>query len=133
ADKKKQKACEAFVNFMSRPDIVVRNMYYIGYTSVIAGGDDTRIFEYADWCYGAEEDEESELVDYSLDYFFSDNPDGKDYVITADIEQTKRQLFGQYPTEDVLNRASIMEYCGKDTMKDLNQMWINVRCYNPFR
>ena len=41
-----------FMNFMSRPDNVVRNMYYIGYTSVIAGGDSDIIYAYADWCYG---------------------------------------------------------------------------------
>ena len=54
----RQHAAEAFVNFLSRPDNVVRNMYYIGYTSAIAGGDDPRVFEYCDWCYGAEEEEE---------------------------------------------------------------------------
>ena len=57
-DEAKQHAAEAFINFNSRPDNVIRNMYYIGYTSVISGGEDERIFEYADWCYGAEEDEE---------------------------------------------------------------------------
>ena len=55
-DPDKQQAAEAFINFLSRPDNVIRNMYYIGYTSVIAGGDDPRVFEYCDWCYGAEED-----------------------------------------------------------------------------
>ena len=62
-DPDKQQAAEAFINFLSRPDNVIRNMYYIGYTSVIAGGDDPRVFEYCDWCYGAEEDEEEEDVD----------------------------------------------------------------------
>ncbi len=62
-DSEKQHAAEAFINFLSRPDNVIRNMYYIGYTSVIAGGDDPRVFEYCDWCYGAEEDEEEEDVD----------------------------------------------------------------------
>lgn len=36
-DAEKQQAAEAFVNFVSRPDNAVRNMYYIGYTSVISG------------------------------------------------------------------------------------------------
>ena len=39
-DPAKQQAAEAFINFISRPDNVVRNMYYIGYTSVISGGED---------------------------------------------------------------------------------------------
>ena len=33
-DKEKQQAAQAFVNYISRPDNVVRNMYYVGYTSV---------------------------------------------------------------------------------------------------
>jgi len=39
-DTEKQKAAEAFINFLSRPDNVIRNMYYIGYTSTISGGED---------------------------------------------------------------------------------------------
>ena len=69
-DAEKQHAAEAFINFNSRPDNAIRNMYYIGYTSVIGGGDDTRIVEYADWCYGAEDDEEN-VVEYPLGYFFT--------------------------------------------------------------
>lgn len=57
-DAKKKQAAQAFINYISRPDNVIRNMYYVGYTSVIAGGDSDLIFKYADWCYGAEEDEE---------------------------------------------------------------------------
>ena len=61
-DSAKQHAAEAFINFLSRPDIAIRNMYYIGYTSVLSGGDDPRIFEYLDYNYGAEE-EEDEIAD----------------------------------------------------------------------
>ena len=129
---RKKLACERFVNFISRPDNVVRNMYYIGYTSVIAGGDDSTIFDYADWCYGAEDDEE-DIAFYSLDYFFSGDEAADEYVITAPEEQLKRQLFAQYPPIDVLQRSSIMEYCGTETTAELNQMWINVRCFNPFK
>ena len=131
-DDRKRVAAERFVNFVSRPDNVVRNMYYIGYTSAIAGGDDSTIFDYADWCYGAEDDEE-DVADYPLDYFFSGDSAGDEYVITAPKEQLKRQLFSQYPPLDVLERSSIMEYCGPETTAELNQMWINVRCFNPFR
>lgn len=34
-DAAKKQAAEAFINFLSRPDSAVRNMYYIGYTSAI--------------------------------------------------------------------------------------------------
>ena len=128
ADKKH--AAQAFMNFISRPDNVVRNMYYIGYTSVIGGSEeDQRIFEYLDWCYGAEDDEE-EAVDYPLGYFFNGDNSDENYVICAPAEQMKRQLYAQYPTEDVINRSSIMIYFDKEANDAINQMWINVRCYN---
>ena len=50
-------------------------MYYIGYTSVIAGGDRDIIYAYADWGYGAEEDAE-DTMEYPGGFFFSgDNSD----------------------------------------------------------
>lgn len=124
----KKEACEAFVNFLSQPDNVVRNMYYIGYTSVIAGGEDDTLFDYAKWCYEAEEDEE-DTIDYDVSYFFGKS----DCFITASADQAERQLYAQYPPEEVLQRCAIMEYFGPETTKKLNQMWINVRCFNPFR
>lgn len=128
-DAAKQHAAEAFINFNSRADNVIRNMYYIGYTSVISGGEDMRIFEYADWCYGAEEDEE-EVSDYDLGYFFSKEGKEGDYVISAPTEQVYRQLFAQYPTEEAISRSSIMVCFDEGQTKAINQMWINVRCYN---
>ncbi len=128
-DPAKQHAAEAFINFMSRPDSVIRNMYYIGFTSCISGGDDPRIFEYADWCFSAEEDEE-DVTEYPLGYFFSGDPEDEDYVICAPTDQVNRQLFSQYPDEKTISRSSIMVYFDKETTEKLNQMWINVRCYN---
>lgn len=65
-DAEKQQAAEAFINFISRPDNAVRNMYYIGYTSVISGGDDNTVFDYLDYNYGVDEDADlSEDVDLS--------------------------------------------------------------------
>lgn len=128
-DPAKQHAAEAFMNYISRADNVIRNMYYVGYTSVISGGEDTRIFEYADWCYGAEE-EEAQVKEYPLGYFFSGNDRDEDYVLLVTEEQTNRQLFAQYPTEDVIERASIMTYFDEETNDRINQMWIHVRCFN---
>ena len=125
----KQQAAEAFINFCSRPDNVIRNMYYIGYTSVIAGGDDDRIFEYADWCYGAEEDEE-DVTAYPLGYFFSEDPEDEDYVIEAPSEQLIRQLGAQYPSPGDISRSSIMVYFDGEKNEVIKQMWINVRCFN---
>lgn len=129
-DAAKQHAAEAFINFNSRPDNVVRNMYYVGYTSVISGGEDMRIFEYADWCYGAEEDEE-EVSEYDLGYFFSQEG-GEEYVITAPSDQVYRQLFAQYPTQEAILRSSIMVCFDEEQTREINQMWINVRCCNIY-
>ncbi len=153
-DEKKQIAAEAFVNFLSRPDNAVRNMYYIGYTSSIAGD---LVFDYMDYNYGAVLDPESEdyceltaLYEYDLSYFF-----GKEALLYADIDSLDakgavrkgtiseggvsydvyeggtishgRQLLAQYPTEEIIDRSVIMLDFG-DRLSEINQMWINVRC-----
>lgn len=128
-DAAKQHAAEAFINFNSRADNVIRNMYYVGYTSVISGGDDMRIFEYADWCYGAEEGEE-DVSEYDIGYFFSEDEESGDYVITAPSDQVYRQLFAQYPTEETISRSALMTYFDEEQNQAINQMWINIRCYN---
>ena len=130
-DAAKQHAAEAFINFNSRPDNVIRNMYYIGYTSVISGGEDGRIFEYADWCYGAEEDEE-DVADYDIAYFFTEEEDSEEYIITAPAEQVDRQLSAQYPSQEAIARSTIMVYFNNEQNEAINQMWISVRCYNIY-
>lgn len=126
----KQHAAEAFINFVSRPDNAIRNMYYIGYTSVISNNEDGRILEYLDWNYGAEEDEENP-VEYSVAHFFTgeEDPDGE-YTLTVPEDQLRRQLAAQYPSEDVLRRACIMVYFDQKVSEATNQMWIRVRCFN---
>lgn len=128
-DPAKQHAAEAFLNYISRPDNVIRNMYYTGYTSVISGGDDDRIFEYLDWCYGAEEDEE-DVEDYPVGYFFSGDSEDEDYVITAPSDQIARQLFSQYPSEEAISHTSIMTNFSDEEKEAINRMWINVRCFD---
>lgn len=128
-DAQKQQAAEAFVNYVSMPENVVRNMYYIGYTSCIAGeeGDDT-VFQYLNWCYSAEDDEET--VAYPLGYFFSGDNTDENYVVTASAEQIGRQLTSQYPSQETIKRTAVMGYYPDDANKDINQMWINVRCFD---
>ncbi len=129
-DTAKKQAAEAFVNFLSMPENAVRNMYYIGYTSVISGGmDGDLVYEYLEWNYGAEDDEE-DTVTYDLTYFFDPEDTTGSYVLTTSEEQTRRQLYAQYPLEDVIERSTIMEYFDSDVNAQINQMWINVRCYN---
>lgn len=128
-DADRKQAAEAFINFVSRPDNAVRNMYYIGYTSVIAGGDDDTVYSYLDYTYGADDDEE-DVVDYPLGYFFTGDNSDPDYVLRAPAEQIDRQLGAQYPSQDAIERSAVMEYFDEDATKDINQMWINIRCYN---
>ena len=41
-----------------------------------------------------------------------------------------RQLYSQYPPQDVIDRAAVMRYFDADANKAINRMWINVRCFN---
>ena len=127
----KQQAAEAFINFISRPDNVVRNMYYIGYTSVISGGRDPRVQEYLKWNYEAEEDDDT-AVPYDLTYYFTGDTEHSDpdYIMMVPEEQLDRQLSAQYPSVDVIRRASIMRCFAPDQNAQINRMWVNVRCYN---
>ena len=117
----KKQAAEAFINFVSRPDSVIRNMSYIGYTSAITGGDDGSIADYLNVKYGSDK---ADAVDYDLSYLF-----GKKCVIKADPDQLDRQLFAQYPTKDVLARCAVMKCFSDDANRRISQMWTNVRCY----
>lgn len=153
-DANKQTAAEAFVNYLSRPDIAIRNMYYIGYTSSIACD---LVLEYMDWNYGLDLDPESEnycgledIYAYDLSQFFGDD-EAIIYIDPSNIEVENtvcnkeiiegctynvysggtidrgRQLFAQYPTENVTARSVVMLDFGED-LSVINQMWINVRC-----
>ncbi|MDE7267993.1 MAG: spermidine/putrescine ABC transporter substrate-binding protein, partial [Lachnospiraceae bacterium] len=117
-------------NFVSRTDSAVRNMYYIGYTSSIAGAEgDTTVFDYMNWCYGAE-DSDTDTIEYPVGYFFSGDNEDTDYVITASTEQIGRQLYAQYPSQEVMQRTVVMRYFDEDASKLINRMWINVRCFD---
>lgn len=130
-DAAKQHAAEAFINFNSRADNAIRNMYYIGYTSVISGGEDPRIFEYANWNYGAGEEEE-DVVDYDISYFFTDEEENDRYIVTAPAQQIERQLSAQYPSGEAIGRSSIMIYFNQQQNEAINRMWISVRCFNIY-
>ncbi len=137
-DADKQLAAEAFVNFVSKPENAIRNMWYIGYTSVISGGEDESMLQYAEFLYSAEEDEE-EVVEYPIAYFFTGEDESNlsqeiidKYTIIATPDQTKRQLFAQYPPEDVMKRSVVMAYFDKKGNERINQMWLNVRCFDIY-
>ncbi len=109
---------------MSRPDNAVRNMYYIGYTSAIAA---ETVFEYMEWNYGAEDGD----MNYDLGYFFGEDKilsvDAADFVVEGENINKGRQLFAQYPPQNVIDRSVVMLDFG-DKLGEINRMWINVRC-----
>lgn len=122
-DFEKQIAAEAFVNFISRPDNAIRNMEYIGYTSVISGGESDWISQYIEWNYGVEEEENQ--VEYEISYFF-----GREYFVMTSQDQTQRQLYAQYPPIEVMDRCVVMEYFDPEENRRINRMWTNVRCFD---
>lgn len=137
-DAKKQEAAEAFVNFLSRPDNAIRNMYYIGYTSAIAG---ETVYDYLNWNYGIEDDGETVAFEYDVSNFFGEGYepltiDSATLEVGKDGEINRgRQLFAQYPPRNITERSTIMVDFG-DRLAAINQMWINVRCldvkdFNP--
>lgn len=133
-DVEKQQAAEAFINFVSSPENAIRNMYYIGYTSVISGGESDLIYQYMDWNYGADEEEE-DTVEYPVGYFFDlDNPSAdEEYCITTTEDQTRRQLYAQYPPKDVVDRSVVMACFEDEDNIRINRMWTNIRCFDFFR
>ncbi len=112
---KNVEAATAFINFLSMPENVVRNMYYIGYTSCIASDE---IFDYVVDCYG---DEEGDCA-YDLSYFF-----GEGHSFPTTQEQTRRQLFAQYPDAETMERLVVMDYFDTKTNERANRMWINIK------
>jgi spermidine/putrescine transport system substrate-binding protein len=108
-------AATAFVNFLSMQENVIRNMYYIGYTSCIAG---EQVFEYINDTYSDEEGNEI----YDLSYFF-----GEGHSFKTTTEQTRRQLFAQYPRPNVIDRLIVMNYFDSDSNERVNRMWNNIK------
>ena len=101
-DAEKQQAAEAFINFISRPDNAVRNMYYIGYTSVISGGDDNTVFDYLDYNYGVDED-----ADLSEDVDPSETVENTGKVDTL---ETVEGIDADDESDDELDAKNMMEY-----------------------
>ncbi len=114
---KNKDAATAFINFLSLQENVVRNMYYIGYTSCMAG---EVVFDYIKETY--EDEEAASPCQYDLSYFFGDG-----HSLTTDISQTKRQLFAQYPDEKTIDRLVVMNYFDDKTNERANRMWNNIK------
>ena len=118
-----KQAAQAFVNYMSMPESAKRNSYYIGYTSVIAG-ENAEMLDYVDWLYGGEEASEEDF--YDLSYFFGEEA-GTVGVYADEEQRTCRQLFAQFPPEEVISRCAVMDYYRKDASERINELWSRVK------
>lgn len=126
---RRNRRLQAFINYISRPDNVIRNMYYVGYTSVIAGGDSNLVLGMQIGATGAEEDEE-EVSPYDLSYFFSGAKETQNkYVLEVPKSQASRQVSAQYPKQSVLKRSAVMQCFSGEANRRISRMWIRVRCF----
>lgn len=129
-----------FLNFISRPENVYRNMNYTGYTGMVAKGEfsldvenedgtvetiTTSIFDEVvlGWFDESEDLLEDEGVTVDLSYFFGND---NDYTVKVSEEGLGR-LIAQYPTEDIVKRCAIMSNFDSKTLKSINDMWEGVK------
>ena len=106
-----------FLNFLSRPDIAIRNMDYIGYTSCIAGDE---VFDYVSYNF---DEGEGDTVD--LKYFFNpEDTTGKYQVLTT---ETNRHLYAQYADEETILRCAVMDNFTTEDLELVNEMWNEVK------
>ena len=129
-----------FLNFISRPENVYRNMNYTGYTGMVAKGEfsldvenedgtvetiTTSIFDEVvlGWFDESEDLLEDEGVTVDLSYFFGND---NDYTVKVS-EKGLGRLIAQYPTEDIVKRCAIMSNFDSKTLKSINDMWEGVK------
>ncbi len=125
-----------FLEFISRPESVYRNMNYTGYTSMVASGEfkmvdeetgvpyTTNLFNeiVVGWFDESEDLADGEGVTVDLSYFFGDG----DYTVKVSEEYYGR-LIAQYPTEEIVNRCAVMSYFDGDALLSVNEMWEKVK------
>lgn len=93
---------------------------------MIAGGKSNLIYEYAEYCYGAEEGSE-DTVEYPMEYFFGAEHEN---TLVAEKSQLERQLYAQYPPVEVLDRCAVMKCFSDEGNKRISRMWTNIRCFD---
>ncbi|MBO5285792.1 MAG: extracellular solute-binding protein [Clostridia bacterium] len=140
-----------FLNFISDPENVYRNMDYTGYTSMVAGDviyedivldwfDETEYY-LSDIGYDVETLSSTEIDTIMLGVTEADlNDNGYktvdlsylfggatgDYTVIVSFEGYGR-LMAQYPEESIVNRCAIMNYFDDDTLAKINKMWESVK------
>lgn len=106
-----------FIDFVSRPENVIRNMEYIGYTSCMA---QYEVFNYV----SANEEEGEEQID--LGYFFKGlDYAGDEYKVT--VASKYGRLATQYPDFETIKRCTVMANFSGETLDKINDMWNRVK------
>ena len=130
-----------FLEFISRPSSVYANMYYTGYTSMIANGEEFEVEEYDEygnvigtyqttlfdevvvgWFDESDDLAPNEGIEVDLSYFFG----GSDKTVVVS-EESYGRLIAQYPTEEIVNRCAVMSYFDTEALMDINEMWEKVK------
>lgn len=112
-----------FLEFISRPENVIRNMDYTGYTSMVATDE---IFDeiVLGWFDESEDLDEDEWVTVDYSYLFGGETGEYEVVVS---EEGYGRLIAQYPTEEIVNRCAIMGNFDGETLMDINDMWEGVK------
>ena len=111
-----------FLEFISRPENVIRNIDETGYTSMVATDE---IYEeiVLGWFDESEDLEEGEGITVDLSYFFGE---GGDYTVTVS-EESYGRLMAQYPSAEIVSRCAVMSYFDSYTLLKVNEMWEKVK------
>ena len=106
-----------FIDFVSSPENVIRNMEYIGYTSCMA---QEEIFEYV----LENEEEGEEQID--LGYFFKGlDYTGDEYKVA--VSSKYGRLATQYPDFETIKRCTVMANFSGEILDKINDMWNRVK------
>ena len=144
-----------FLEFITRPESVYRNMDYTGYTSIVANGDFTLFDEETEeeyetslfdevvlgWFDETEylledadvqdvsqitEEQMSELGYIEVDLSYFYGAEEGEYTVLISEEGYGR-LIAQYPTLDEISRCAVMQNFSSDSLMEVNDMWESVK------
>ncbi len=100
-----------FLDFICSPEIAIRNMEYIGYTSCISNGIEDYVLENGD---------EDGACTLDLSYFF-----GSDFTVKTTSETGR--LATQYPDFNTVKRCTVMKNFNDEELSKVNEMWNRVK------
>jgi spermidine/putrescine transport system substrate-binding protein len=124
-DFKLKVVAQRFIDYVSRPDVAIMNMGYIGYTSFIAGDEVLESVIELNDAYN-EGVAAGDLVTLDLNYFFEGTLEDfttSDAIISV---RPNRQIMTQYPDSETIVRTAIFSDFG-DYNQAIALMWQRVK------